>query len=501
MFVPQLRISAILILASVLGVTNSVAEDAIPLVKKPASPIRLTAASKPLVVADPRVFASGPVSANNEPPMTIPAAPKPVIEEIPKPLKAEKAVLEPTPLKPVMESSTVMAPVMEQYYEPYVPSAQMVCAPRRNQNWASLETLVWWTSKTDVPVLASTSPIGVSPTQAGVLGGNAQALFGGDEIFGDAQGGFRFRMGHFLNDCDGSGLTGEFFMLGSRGHDFRMSSNGDPIIARPFFNTNTNAQDSQLIAYPGSYRGSLDINAETRMYSLAGHYWAELYIDRCCQSCNSCGDGCNTGSCQQSRPDETQFGIKFGPRFMHLDDTLLINETAVRINTGSSFHLVDSFKTENSFLGGEIGVRAKRQRGALDLELGLQLALGATRQELDIAGVNTVTSGGIPVTTAGGLLAMESNSGTWDRNRFSLVPGLEFMVGYEFKDGWRATVGYNLLYWTNVLRASEQIDGTLNPEQLSPAVTPGTGPRRPSVHLDESDYLAHGISFGLEKSW
>ncbi len=495
-----------LILASVFGVTNSIADDVFPLGQESPSPIRLTAASKPLAVKDPRVFASGPVASNPGIPIIIPAAANPVLDDIPKPLKAEVRVLEPVPPQPALESQTVMAAPMQPYYqpyEPYSPAVKMGFTQQKTRDWVSLETLIWWTSKSDIPVLASTSPAGISPTQAGVLGGNAQALFGGDEIFGDSQAGFRLRMGHFLNDCGGSGFTGEFFMLGSRGHDFLMNSNGDPIIARPFFNTNTNAQDSQLIAYPGSYRGSLAINAETRMYSLAGHYWAELYIDRCCDSCNGCGDsGCSSGnSCQPRGADETQLGLKIGPRFMHLDDTLLINETAVRINTGSTFHLLDSFKTENSFLGGEIGIRAKRQRGPLELEVGLQLAIGATRQELDIAGLNTVTSGGVPVTSPGGLLALESNSGAWDRTQFSLVPGLELMVGYELNDRWRATVGYNLLYWTNVLRASEQIDGTINTDQLSPAIAPGVGPQRPSVHLDESDYLAHGISFGLERRW
>lgn len=509
MFVPRSRISAILIVASVIGVTNSIAEDVLPHVQDSTPRLLLTAASKPQTVQDPRVFASGPVlSQDVQLPKVTPEIPKDVTEVIPKP-PSDKVHL-PEPMLPqqmlpetIIESSTAAAPVINHYYEPYVPSAQTVCAPRQSRDWASLETLIWWTSKTDTPVLASTSPIGTNPTQAGVLGGNTQSLFGGDEIFGDAQGGFRFRMGHFLNDCDGSGFTGEFFMLGSRGHDFRTSSDGDPIIARPFFNANTNAQDSQLISYPGSYRGSLAINAETKMYSVAGHYWGELYIDRCCNGCSGCSDSsCSPGSgCQQRRSNETQLGVKIGPRFMHLDDTLLIDETAVRINTGSSFRLIDSFKTENSFLGGEIGLRARRQRGPLDLELGLQLAIGATRQELDIAGLNTVTTGGVPVTTPGGLLALDSNSGSWDRDRFSLVPALELMVGYELKNGWRATVGYNLLYWTNVLRASEQIDGTLNVDQLAPAVVPGTGPDRPSVQFDETDYMAHGISFGLEKQW
>jgi hypothetical protein len=501
MFVPLLRISAMLVGASFIVATTSVADDVFPVVKSSTPLLRLTAASKPQQVETPRVFSSGPVlSPNTDFSMAIPPALEQFPEVFSKPPSTELDTADVLLPSEFVGSTTAMAPAMQQYYEPYAPIVDTItCSQPMARDWASLEALVWWTSKSDVPVLATTSPAGVGPQQAGILGGNAQPLFGDSALFGDSPSGFRFRMGHFLNDCDGSGLTAEFFMLGSRGHDFHAGSNGDPIIARPFFNAGTNLQDAQLIAYTGSYRGALNINAETRMYSLAGHLWGELYIDRSCD----CGEGCSDGSsCRQRNPEETQLGIKFGPRFMHLDDSLLMDETAVSIASGSSFHLLDSFKTENSFLGGEIGIRTQRQRGPFDLELGLQLAIGATRQELDINGLSVVTTNqGVATTSPGGLLALDSNSGSWDRNRFSLVPGLELSIGYQLKSGWRATVGYNLLYWTNVLRASEQIDGSINTDKIAPIILPSPGPERPSVQFDESDYLAHGISFGLERQW
>ena len=68
-------------------------------------------------------------------------------------------------------------------------------------------------------------------------------------------------------------------------------------------------------------------------------------------------------------------------------------------------------------------------------------------------------------------------------------------------DTWTVSVGYSLLYWGQVLRASEQIDPVLNPGLLPPEQVPLTGELRPQTLLHESNYVAHGITIGLEKRW
>jgi hypothetical protein len=66
---------------------------------------------------------------------------------------------------------------------------------------------------------------------------------------------------------------------------------------------------------------------------------------------------------------------------------------------------------------------------------------------------------------------------------------------------WRASVGYSLLYWGSVLRATEQIDPVINPGLLPPEQNPLTGDLRPASLMQDSSYLAHGITFGLERRW
>ena len=131
----------------------------------------------------------------------------------------------------------------------------------------------------------------------------------------------------------------------------------------------------------------------------------------------------------------------------------------------------------------------------------MRLGVGATKQELDISGQTAVTQAGIKTTSPGGFLAQRTNSGSWNRNRFSLIPQFDISLGYKMTDTWSASVGYSLLYWSQTLRATDQIDPVLNPGLLPPAQVPLVGDSRPQGLQHESDYVAQGITIGLEKRW
>ena len=82
-----------------------------------------------------------------------------------------------------------------------------------------------------------------------------------------------------------------------------------------------------------------------------------------------------------------------------------------------------------------------------------------------------------------------------------MIPQFDIALGYEMTDTWTATVGYSLLYWNHVLRATDQIDPALNPGLLPPEQNPLTGDLRPETRMHQSDYVAQGITIGLEKRW
>lgn len=412
-----------------------------------------------------------------------------------------KAAMVPPPVEDEMHQSVVTTEIAPVYYEPsYDRHCNCTaCRPNQSSYWISLEALVWWTSDVSVPPLVTTSPTGTAPNLAGVLGPNSDVLFGGDELFGSAQGGFRARYGHWNDVDEVSGYELEYMMLFSKGDNFFGRSDGNLILGRPFTNVAGGnpaggVPDSQIVAYPGLNSGTISVNAETRMYGIGAQYLHEIYLDR--EETDQCGEVLRQ-QCKQN--SNSKVYVTLGPRFYHLDDTIQVRENFTSTASGADYLLVDSFKTENSFLGGEIGLKARRRNGRLQADLGLSLGIGTTRQELDIAGYSRVRTANGGTEYANGFLAQSTNIGNYEETVFSLVPRLEFDLQWEFAQGWSATVGYNLLYWTNVLRAGEQIDGTVNADLLPPSVAGSTGANRPSAMLNDSNYLAHGISFGIER--
>src|SRR5205085_4276977 len=115
---------------------------------------------------------------------------------------------------------------------------------------------------------------------------------------------------------------------------------------------------------------------------------------------------------------------------------------------------------QNTFHGGQLGGLVEQKWGRWSADVRGSVALGNTHQELNIQGTQLRLRPGMttPDQFAGGLLAVGPNLGRFTRDRFSVVPEVSANVGYWFTPTWRAYVGYNLLYWTNVARPGEQID-------------------------------------------
>lgn len=353
----------------------------------------------------------------------------------------------------------------------------------RSDRWLSLETLVWWTNGSSTPALATQSQAGTLQANAGILGlPTTTTVFGGGDLFDSATAGFRVRGGKTLDGC--SGIDFDFFRLGEQHESFLGASGGDPILTRPFTDTLTGQQNSELVGFPGVTTGQLRYQGESRLYSAAAHLF------RLAEEEQSCDSGC----------DQFSAVIQVGPRFASLKESMFLEEYVTGSQTGVQNILVDSFKADNAFLGGEIGLQLERQTRNTFVRGSLALALGMTRQELEVYGNTTrITAQGATTQFPGGLLAQRTNSGSFSQNRFSVMPQAELKVGYKTRWGWEITAGYNLFYWSKVLRATEQIDTNLNPNLLPPEVVPFTGSQQPALVLKESGYLAHGISFGLEK--
>ena len=83
----------------------------------------------------------------------------------------------------------------------------------------------------------------------------------------------------------------------------------------------------------------------------------------------------------------------------------------------------------------------------------------------------------------------------FSRNVFSVIPQLTVTGGYQVTDHLKVTAGYDLLYWTNVVRAADQIAVTNGyPVEYGPT---GAFPP-PAPTGNESHFFAQGLHLGAD---
>lgn len=198
-----------------------------------------------------------------------------------------------------------------------------------------------------------------------------------------------------------------------------------------------------------------------------------------------------------------------GFTYFQLNENLVIAENLTELptspfNPGQTTMVTDSFVTRNNFYGGQIGLRAERYRGPWFVNVMSNVALGSTHQEVRINGSTSFDPAlGAPNPQQGGLLALPSNIGNYSRDVFTVAPQINFNVGRQMTRHLDMYVGYTFMYWSNVVRAGDQIDPNINPLQLPqnpPAVPPVTdGP--PFFAFHGTGFWAQGINYGLRLRW
>ena len=350
--------------------------------------------------------------------------------------------------------------------------------------WFRTEWLLWDTKGMDVPPLVTTSSAGTTRDLASVLGeANTSVLFGGNQINGGTESGLLFAGGFWVTPQQNFAIEAEYFQLGEQNDRYRIGSDGSGIIGRPFFDVVAGQETAQLVSYPGLVSGSVFVDTESNFRSLMLNGRASM----CTTGCNRCG-----------QPDHLDWLIGF--RHIQLDDTITVDETLNSLLTTApgTIAVRDRFRTENEFNGLQLGVvhRANFTRGWL--ESMLRVALGNNQQTVRIDGTNTITEAGITDTLPGGLLAQRSNSGVHRQDEFTMIPEVGVRLGLRLTSCLSASVGYQVIYFPNVVRAGDQIDTDLNPGLVPPEAIPLTGALRPRFSFIESDYWAHGLTLGGE---
>ena len=355
----------------------------------------------------------------------------------------------------------------------------------------------------DLPPLVTTSPSTALAQDAGVLGQDTTVLFGDGEVLDSDHNGGRFRAGKWLDYCQWLGVEAEYFFISEDSDGFNQTSVGAPILARPFFNANLNAEDSELVAYPGIVSGNVNARVTTELHSFAPRFRINLACqDFCPEPANACASGNGCGGVCCNRQAGRRLDFLLGYRYVGLTESLTISEQLATSQNGvdSTFSLFDDFDVENDFHGAEVGLAFEKYRGQWSLELLGRVAIGNNHQVVAINGNTTTTTNGVSFSDPGGILALESNIGTYSDDAFAVIPEIGATLGYKIGPNLRFMVGYTFFYWNSVVRPGEQIDLTLNPD-LFPPVQATTGPQRPAFTLADTDFWAQAISLGLDYRW
>lgn len=128
----------------------------------------------------------------------------------------------------------------------------------------------------------------------------------------------------------------------------------------------------------------------------------------------------------------------------------------------------------------------------------MKVAVGTTQSTVNINGNTVITDvAGATSSGPGGVLAQPSNIGQYSSSEFSVLPELGLNLGYDLSCRTRITVGYTMLYWSNVGRPGDQIDLSINERQFFPGQTP-VGAQQPQFEFASSSFWTHGLSVGLD---
>jgi len=338
--------------------------------------------------------------------------------------------------------------------------------------WVRAEYLAYWVKNAPLPVsLVTGDP--ANPTQE---------LLGSDRSLGLFSG-FRVGLGAWFDSDNTFGMDGNFFMLLQRTRKFATSSDatGNPTLAFPFTNQSPGAAGDTLmpIAIPGVFAGSVQVGSSLQLWG------AET-----------------NGIFSLMREGGFEIVALAGIRYLDLRENLTINTVSSDILTVPNTVLSqnDLFKTRNQFYGGQIGGRFTWQGDRFGFDLTGKLAIGDTVQSIDIQGTSTQTGpGGVNGTFPGGLFTQPSNMGHFNANQISIIPSVETKFSVFITSQVRAFVGYDFLFWSQVVRPGSQVDRNINLTQSAVFGNGGLiGPAYPMPLFNRSDFWAQGLNVGLE---
>jgi hypothetical protein len=380
--------------------------------------------------------------------------------------------------------------------EEHVPAAPVEHArtPCSPAVWFEAEGLAWWVTKAPIPVPLVT--VGPATGFSGALGQpGTEILYGQKPVNFGTLTGLRMTLGAWIDPQEDFGMEGGGFFLAPRAPRFLATSDatGNPVFAQPVNITGV-GERAYASSFPNQFVGSIQVDSWLRLYSWEIDAMARIY-----------------------RGDYLQWDLLLGFRDLRLSEQLTIESNVIPLVPGAITFLRtpvpanarvltrDSFGASNDVFVGQLATRVRLAWNQLSADVTAKFGFGAVSESVRIQGgtfVYPTTTALTPTRSAvGGILALPSNiPGADGKARTVAESELTGRLNYDILDGVRLSAGYNLLYVSEVARPGNQIDRTVNPNQVptDPAFGAFPGqPNRPVFEFHRSTFWAHGITAGI----
>jgi hypothetical protein len=350
--------------------------------------------------------------------------------------------------------------------------------------WLTGEYYLATTSNTSYVPLATTG----TTTSLGLIGRpGTQEVIGGKQDFGSVSG-FRIGGGLWLDGCRAYGLEWNASYLPKQSKTFSNNGSGASILARPFFDTLLQTENSRLISSTGQFSGSL--NAEFSTF-----YWnADV-----------------TSVMRVLETSEWSLEHLIGARYFNIEDTLRITDQSTALGGGSltyrgtpvlfpgaSVSVMDYYSMINRWYGGAAGFRLNYNPGRFSATFQFRMGVGANLQSLSTDGTTTLTTGSIRTASTPGLTTGSSSPGNYTSTQLSLAPELNLRLGYNVTKRIAVTASYQYLYISNVARLGDQVNRNIDPRSVpSSQFFSNSFPTNRDVTIRQTDFWLHGFTAGL----
>jgi hypothetical protein len=380
----------------------------------------------------------------------------------PAPRSALEAIAPPPPLAPVPDEGTI----------PF---------------YAGTDYLLWWIKPPQavVPLVTTTrSRQDLGKADPGLRNPNVAVLLGNGNLDSPTLDGVRVALGFapaHLGDI-GVEVSGFYLPPGSRGALFRTDGKGAGALILPFINT------TRAPAVPAGIPVGGLISGKSVPGTIDLSWRSELW------------DGEVGPAMRVWERDGLLADLGVGFRLFGLKENF--RSRARSDNGAETFEINDLLETKNTLYAGQFTGRLGWSREAFAVDLTGKVALGALAESVTGDGSTRRPASAVrrrpgPVLVSGGFFSF-NRIGQVKHTRFAVLPEVGLGAAYQVSEALSLRAGYQFLYLSRSLRATEEVMPRFSRSALSVLGGNFNSPPDPTRDVRDSGFWAHGLSLGIE---